>query len=123
MKATSLVLGDWVYDSVLKGPARVTRLREGLICTEFNVKYHDESTFESIPLTKAILEFNGFVRHAFGYSLGHFKLFGNLDENDQVYFTVELNGTPYRVNFVHELQHILKQCNIDKVISLPDALV
>ena len=73
---------------------------------------------EPIPLTEEILENNGFTKHAYGYSYDMIKLHGNLTENDTVYFTLCICEKYIKVIYVHELQHALRLCGIEKEIVL-----
>jgi hypothetical protein len=119
LKATDLMIGDWLkhYNGT---PMQVTKIttehfacaeNRGMNCWEYNNKY------EPIPLTPEILEKNGFedtICDAIWISTncnllwkdGKLKNFCR-EEDDEVCIPCE---------YVHELQHALKLCKIDKEI-------
>ena len=117
MKAEELMIGDWVY---APGGYMVV----GHINPEF--LYWDD--IEPIPLTPEILEKNRFRINYEGEL--HTTYFQDVDG-----FAVEIkidcigftklsmsNGLGYRVviecKYVHQLQHALRLCGIDKKIEL-----
>ena len=137
----NLMIGDWV--SVNGLPAQVAEL--AYKDNELTIGVYDSKgeiytcycgldSVEPIPLTAAILEKNGFLKQSDDY-MRYFKAY---DEN--YYFGFESisyffdtkiakitkedkqSGLQERVEFVcqyvHELQHALKLCNIDKTIEL-----
>lgn len=76
-----------------------------------------------IPLTTCILEMNGFAKHVCDfsikdYSIKDFKLYGYLDNKGKVYYTITINNKEVRIDYVHELQHALRLCKINKKIEL-----
>ena len=90
---------------------------DGFICTDSFEDSHDYY-FEPIPLTREILVKNGFdfERHAFPED-EHFALEIYID--DGVRWTV--NCYEYDIlllEYVHQLQHALKLCGIEKEITL-----
>ena len=128
MKANELMLGDWVVyegDVDYINPIKI----EGMdVATGMCVTTdRDDVGFDGvwpIPLTKEILEKNGFVRETnIGMVLNH-------DDYDIIYdtFEHELRILEYKKMIldieyfgdcsVHELQHALRLCNIDKEIEL-----
>ena len=125
MKAEDLQIGDWVnlYDS----PIKINIDDLGVI--ERDETYDKGVHCEPIPLTDEILKKNGFVydenREAWeqipndGYgicyedntylfSLGVFDPFNR--DSDITYHTIA------EIKYIHELQHALKLCKIDKEI-------
>lgn len=146
LNSKSLMIGDWVsvkscskpnFYKVSKldpnressvYPIHVERPAEGLSYT-----FLDEDEIEPIPLTAEILEKNGFVDcHTIGEK---FELRIHLDkDNYQVvsyYFGLAALSikTEYsyslsptidrlRIKYVHELQHALKLCKINKEVVL-----
>ena len=114
MKANELMIGDWVYDTILKGNTKVEILSMSGIRGDFHENVWDEQTFEPIPLTTEILERN----------------FPDPDDgvvwwkNDEPFYHIEclpLNGTRTIIPFaqyVHQLQHAMRLCGIEKEIEL-----
>lgn len=140
MKEEELMIGDLVsYDGT---PMKVTELKFKGVSEERLVSLHSDSCIfrnitlddriQPIPLTPEILEKNGFVY--------------DFDETISVadYYTVTVKGYSYYdvnvlvtycngemsfvnesfcsierpIEFVHEFQHALRLCNIDKEIQL-----
>ena len=121
MKANKLMIGDWLkhYNGT---PMQVTKIttehfacaeKRGMNCWEYNNKY------EPIPLTPEILEKNGLTNDPYGC---HFKEdeYMTLEisvEEEGVYWTINYNEySILKLKYVHELQHVLKLCGIDKEI-------
>ena len=120
MKATELMLGDWVLDTYTNKPMRIesinTNMGEGL---------------EPIPLTAEILEKNGFTK------CGDENTFTCNDDKWTITFVIVDGGCPIltieevsqhfehnllnlrdEIYNVHELQHALRLCGIEKEIQL-----
>ena len=121
MKANELMIGDWLkhYNGT---PMQVTKIttehfacaeKRGMNCWEYNNKY------EPIPLTPEILDKNGLTNDPYGC---HFKEdeYMTLEisvEEEGVYWTINYNEySILKLKYVHELQHVLKLCGIDKEI-------
>lgn len=117
MKTTELMIGDWYYWEAegKKYPMQVTK-------DTFRLSDEDISNFQPISLTHEILEENGFkadpsntrmlFRHD-NYRLCYYFNSGNHFSSFNI-----INGSLVQkiiVN-VHELQHALKLCGIDKEI-------
>ena len=114
MRESDLMLGDWVL--YMRKPIQIkdiVQLRDGRYCFnsewEFNeiVDSIDPEDIFPIPLTYGILEKNGFSA-----TVGP----GGL-------FQLALEGLNVRVDFnivryIHQLQHALRLCGIDKEITL-----
>ena len=132
MKANELMLGDWVSSRGKK--EKVISIYDGFICTDSFVDSHDY-LFEPIPLTAEILEKNGFVKvRDFLWEIRsqdtcikyewHGKIMveitNKLTKKDEygrcniAAFTIGWLEDMY----VHELQHALRLCGIDKEIVL-----
>ena len=134
MKASELMIGDWVDDGGEN--ARVTSLTcDGIIETTRRIS--NIEVVEPIHLTSEILEKNGFtccnedddgsIQYEFGTDdlgvdvwlntpdgiclLGAWRRWENCDK---VYTMIE----ELPIRFIHELQHALKLCGIDKEIVL-----
>lgn len=122
MKANELMIGDWMRH-VNGTPMQVTKITTvhfacakngGANCWEYNNK------FEPIPLTKELLKKNGFelIKGIYPTLRNHYK--------DIIFQMVEIEETKhnkpfytfkgYPIFYVHQLQHALKLCEIDKEI-------
>lgn len=122
MKATELMIGDWVYNSKNERckVCGTSEIFDSNITLDNYDKENDgcfETEFEvsPIPLTKEILEQNK-VRYQFGmpwYQGGADGVFEFRYRSDDD--TIEIRKA---VRYVHELQHILKECEIYNEIEL-----
>lgn len=123
MKATDLMIGDWVSS---RGKSeRVTSVYDGYICTATFQDSHDYY-FEPIPITPEILEKN-FKEFIPGlncmYELGG-PYVASLEEEGQWVFGLAQLGKDskryplVKIKYVHEFQHALKLCGIDLEIRL-----
>ena len=133
MKAKELMIGDWVecVDSTHKKKvyAQIDAIEEGQTCILVRLDncnwFLDISFIKPIPLTQKILEKNGFVLKsedvgAFGVNIVPYYT------RDDVPFEVFCDGEPFaiwfkdpvNIAFVHELQHTLRLCGIEKEIEL-----
>ena len=123
MKTNELMIGDWVKNCYGKNE-RVEQILESSVMLAYNDTY-PLGGIEPIPLTAQILKKNGFSKiGTIGDSYIH------CIANDSCYCEIEINlhdnmlcvnNTWFRVNnihYVHELQHALKLCKIDKEIEL-----
>ena len=119
MKETDLMIGDWVclVDPDTKKRMN-TKVRGIDLCGGGTIVLQ---WFEPIPLTPEILEKNGCTRYG--------KVYANLqqwvlkDGEKRKSFvqdvrTGEWNITDCWINYVHEFQHALKLCKIEKEIEL-----
>lgn len=138
MKAEELMIGDWVYNVHNKKPEQVQEIRERDVMLDYNDLYgYDE--IEPIPLTAEILEKNGFIYYNYGHNNYGWKVddyerfvieksYKNLyqidGDNSFHIGIVEADGESYclltfcTISCVHELQHALRLCGIDKEIVL-----
>ncbi len=115
MEAKELMIGDWVlyrgdpimiweideyYDRVNTEPDGYN----GITCVEI-------SDINPIPLTPEILEKNGW------FPLDEYRYEGDIAlAKGRDYF--RLKNTTICINSVHELQHTLRLCGIDKEITI-----
>ena len=131
LKVTDLMVGDWVMS--FGAPHKIVGVRtdmlEPYIKTDMSDTWYEEGIedlLEPIPLTPEILEKNGF--EMFTYECDHSDVFVGIDDfvrisnykirtnnkwcvsvyNDNVYEIAHCELT-----YLHELQHLLKLCNID----------
>lgn len=106
MKANELMLGDWVIGCSGE-PFQIGEIDPDFI-------YWDE--IKPIPLTPEILEKNGFVvesRYYHGNPLQYCVLVDGL--------WIDISGENFfegKLEYVHQLQHALRLCGIDKTIEL-----
>lgn len=139
MKAKDLMIGDWVKS---RGKIeQVTSVYDGYICTDSFEDSHDYY-FEPIPLTPEILEKNGFTWDGSGqrsmmflskpqFAEGlRFNIYVGLKRKTIEAFAAHpIERTPnWRKSnkvylevcgcYVHELQHALRLCGIEKEIEL-----
>lgn len=124
MKAEDLMVGDWVYitEHPMRKEAKQVKPEHFL---------RSLVTFEPIPLTPEILEKNGFENIDNMYPFPTFRCddkenylcitvgFSEGDRTKRKYPFIEIDGKDIFVeyliiNFVHELQHALRLCKIDK---------
>ena len=117
MKAEELMIRDWVRIKITQHNTTVTNIDANSVYTEavFPVRYDE---IEPVPLTSEILEKNGLTKHAYGFSFQYLKLNGNLRNDDTVYFTITISGKDITIDYVHQLQHALRLCGIEKEITL-----
>ncbi len=107
MKANELMLGDWVLDTYTNKPMRIEVISRDM-----------GEGLEPIPLTAEILEKNGFIYNEIPFVQGW----------EQYGLTLITGGDGFRISCgqnvsmtidsVHELQHALRLCGIDKEIEL-----
>ena len=126
MKANELMIGDWVYlPSIMsddKYPVQVLEIQDD--CIKYyvggkkmmvNFKY-----IEPIPLTPEILEKNDFVQNTkdsifehIGCSIIYGKYYRRTEGN-----ALDTGDCLYPIKYVHQLQHALRLCGIEKEIIL-----
>jgi len=130
MKLEELMIGDWVHcpqlvDKVEEddGNCQVKQLHvANLDVYSFKELKYDE--IEPIPITPEILEKNGFERFPsskiISYSDCDITL--DYDGNEHVWYFSACNDdvdiSIITISYVHELQHALRLCKIDKDIKL-----
>ena len=113
MTSKDLMIGDWVYDTILQGYTKVEILTLTGIRGSINDAIWHEKTFEPIPLTAEILEKN-FPEPTDG--LTWFPEEGGFNCHTYVP-KCEINAFGL-FKYVHELQNALRLCGIDKDIEL-----
>ena len=140
MKANELMIGDWVQCTYWHNPhiLQVYELKRAgddelkiVVVEDMIPLVFQEVYIEPIPLTAEILEKNGFIRQQFG----HFRYKNEDNDLAMVFYPKEKNYTEggydyidiYKgrmilrempISYVHELQHALRLCGIDKEIVL-----
>lgn len=122
MKANELMVGDWVYCEGQPTPDNVTIETISEDGVWFNgPNYEGAASYDRIfpiPITPEILEKNGFIYNELPFVQG-WEQFG---------LTLTIGGNGFRINCginvamiidsVHELQHALRLCGIDKEIVI-----
>lgn len=124
MKVEDLMIGDWYWWEAegKKYPLQVTK-------DTFKLSDEDISNFQPIPLTPEILKKNDILyeKQSFYYVIEDVK---NLEctyyiqQMLQGDWAIGVDTGAYecsvfaRIKYVHDLQHALKLCGIDKAIKL-----
>lgn len=139
MKATELMIGDWVMNTYNRKPEQVCEIRERMVMLDYNDLY-DYDEIEPIPLTKEILEQNGFklrkeCTSAWDWHDGETSVHisGNhtcpIGQTLTIYVPGGTAGAAFssnraisdlKIRGVHELQHALRLCHINKEITIKE---
>lgn len=130
------MVGDWVYDTHNRQNDRVQEIGSGLVMLNCNDLYEFDE-IEPIPLTKEILEKNGFTDGKYRHFNGNvWKL--EADGFREIHLTEKVRqavlwgekinpdypssvGDKFTIPFiryVHELQHAMKLIGIDEKFEL-----
>lgn len=118
MKANELMIGDWVLDTYTNKPMRMEVISRDM-----------GEGLEPIPLTPEILEKNGFKpdvpgdAYKYSYQIDSVSIvecYANAVGEGRHRGVISFGDTRLRITlvFVHELQHALRLCGIDKEIEL-----
>lgn len=124
MKASEICIGDWFKAIDYNSPFRITAIYDDVVQTqadyqsEIDGNWYSEAEIKDlvpIELTEDILEKNGF-RH----SISH-NDWTNADCNFFLYeggngFRVQ--NTDIRLEYVHQLQHLLRLCGVEKELAI-----
>ncbi len=123
MKANELMIGDWVFNTHNRKPEQVQEIRERMVMLDYNDLY-DYDEIEPIPLTAEILAQNGFSKSRLMGEQRHFTYYlGPSLSMLAIYdadFSVHIGDGARYVKNVHQFQHILKDCGIDKEIIIKE---
>jgi hypothetical protein len=116
LSAKDLMEGDWVYGIFSGCPQERITMKYSICSNSYEWKYMP------IPLTAEILEKNGFKEYDGLYRLDITEgVFINVDFKSKEPF-VSVHNTCYRAIpicwYLHQLQHALKLCGIEKEIEL-----
>lgn len=131
MEVNDLMIGDWVQIPAFNNrTAKVTNIYANTIWTDVVCSLL-EKDFEPVLLTEEILERNGFESSGYygsnTYELGQsgkyvvFGYPGNIDicvKYEVVDYGEDDLMAIITIHYVHELQHFLKLCGINKDIKL-----
>lgn len=129
MKASDLMVGDWVWNEFNKKAEKVSSVMDNLIMLDYNDCYNPEEPIdeiEPIPLTVEILEKNGFdvsdgevmeFRFTEGSQTYKFFIKQMYDRNGKRHgFSSYAFNVLSIIDYVHELQHAFRICGIPKEI-------
>lgn len=128
MKLTDLKIGDWVLfegnvSKVISLSEKVSQL-ESKDEDEYFASFNVGEDITPIPITKEILEKNGYEQGlgidecSYSYSKDDLYLEYHRDEN-KIYFQDFYRSVNYKeIKYVHELQHILWALGYDDDIEL-----
>ena len=128
------MIGDWVMNTHNQKPEQVREIRECMVMQDYNDLY-DYDEIEPISLTPEILERNGFLanKHVYPYPYYEYEV---KEIKVKVGFAFpQGNRTSYKkpwvcidtecvyiehlpCMFVHQLQHALRLCGIEKEIVI-----
>lgn len=116
MKVEDLMIGDWYYWEAesKKYPMQVTK-------DTFRLSDEDISNFQPIPLTPKILKKNGLINHHNGsyFKEDKYLLLEISSSKDGIVWTIDFHEYDIlKLEYVHQLQHALRLCRIDKEITL-----
>lgn len=120
MEAKDLMFGDWVNIAVeeYNNPTRIREIGSFWVKVIKDEMAYGNILVTPIPLTTEILEKNGWVNQHFGTQRQEWWL----DKTKFPIVRYSVNDTLHHngivLKFVHQLQHALKVCGIDKEIEL-----
>lgn len=126
MKPNELMIGDLVliHEPECKGH-RIDYISEIDDEVGADGELYQIDDIKSIPLTAEILEKNRFMKNKYGEmildeELGTSEIYLVLEPSyDEEYYWWRVNNELItKIKSVHELQHILRLCNIDKEIEI-----
>lgn len=135
MKPKELMIEDWVlkdmnfleddpmYTQTDYQPYQIIRGEDIDLACETN--WLGDDVYQPIPLTPEILEKNGFVKNKYGeMTLELDNALGTTEivlvpSYDEVYYWWKVNNELItKIKSIHELQHALRLCGIDKEIEI-----
>lgn len=125
MKVTELMIGDLVL--VTGELSKIIEIHEHAVLLRGRSFYYGEDEIKPIPLTKEILERNSFLKvESIEYpsnSAGVSFLYRNTPEGLRIFVQNACAGGPTctmikTCKYVHEVQHMIKMCDIEKNIVL-----
>ena len=144
MKATDLMIGDWVQfsyrhpetDERVVRVFQITQIEAQLgdyyIWSEKNGRVCHPEWLQPIPLTPEILEKNGFIiKHPESEKRTYWRDYAGqiVGHKNRGLMLMEIHGNPKKFGYfipyfkghlyyVHELQHALRLCGIEKEVEL-----
>ena len=126
MKATELMIGDLVAQKYSGLLLKVSEVRPPYIIADGEDGHFHEDTLEPIPLTEERLLANGFYYErniGYVYEYSEYEVIVDLWDNSYRILhnrDVMMNIQCYSNVFVHELQHALRLCDVDKEITIKE---
>lgn len=122
------MINDMVFDYT-NSPVKVCAVGQDIVVkNSFGIGSLDPNELSPIPLTEEILVKNGFSEiHHPGtgatdeYSewfFGGIKIIEWLEDWKYHYFSAGGDGAPIDFQYVHQLQHLLRLCGIEKEMEL-----
>lgn len=129
MKTGQIMIGDYLQRTYNKEIVKVREVRKNYVYVEGCAYEYEYDELEPIPLTAEILLMNGFERDSKGRIWGEYF---EEDENSGLEITVEdktgdvywsYNWAEYlilKLKYVHQLQHAMRLCGIDKEIIMEE---
>ena len=124
LQPKDLMIRDWVKVKNTQKQVKVKEIKQSCIYTEGNGYEYNEIEF--IPLTAEILEKNGFIEDDNDDCWGDANCFFIPNYVDKNIISWETHIEPDNGNgdfsgnltYVHELQHALRLCKVEKTIEL-----
>ena len=121
MKATGLMIGDWVLINNTPHKIQAIDSIDAEIQADDEVyyvgedRYHSEDKIEGVPLTPEILEKNGWKETEYWHEYN--------DGNTIIQYSLSniwgiINGIEiehFKCEYVHQLQHLLRLCGLDEL--------
>ena len=133
MKANELMIGDWVYNKNTGEPMQVyPMMLSQMFRSNPNAVTEDFNIFP-VPLTKEFLIGNGFeVQDQGGGWFDVWTGYGKDNADDievefrkdgSIYVKIDASNqgyyfTSWNIHYVHQLQHILKECGFKKELNV-----
>lgn len=124
MKANDLMIGDWVQIQYRNKKVKVTGVHDGLIDTNAASRLREDEVYP-IPLTAEILEKNGFKKKGHRYGIyDDYYDFEMYEYNDGTWIVLyhccetPLPDEQLFTSYVHQLQHFMHHCLIEKDIII-----
>lgn len=123
LTSKDLMIGDWLQDS-FGNIGQVYRLDLGRVHLRLLQERPQDEEYivhdiEPIPLTPEILEKNGLDNAPLGchFDEDKYMVLEISSEKEGIYWTINYNEYGIlKLKYVHQLQHALKLCGIDKEI-------
>ena len=115
MKATELMVGDWVYDTILQSNAKIQAIQPLTIRCDIHTEHHLYCEFNPIRLTPEILKKNGWKDAEFWceYQDGN-----NTIQSCPPDMRGRINGIEiehFKCEYVHQYQHLLRLCGLNEL--------